>query len=59
MVGGGGEGIQFSRYYTPLYENSIKKMQIKSMETTERVMNNQGSLLIPGVVIGEPLHLTN
>ena len=31
---GGGEGFPLGRLYTPLYENGIKKTQIKSMETT-------------------------
>ena len=33
-VGGGEVRIQFARYYTPLYEKSIKKAKIKSMATT-------------------------
>ena len=43
----GGGGIQFVRFYTPLYEKGIKKTQIKSMETTQK---------FPPVLFLEVLH---
>ena len=34
MVSGGGRDRVGGRYYTPLYQNGIKEVRIKSMETT-------------------------